>query len=459
MELRKINILLTIHFVLLFAGLPLFVEAQKNPLVEAIQRFDEEKYTEAETLLSPLILQSPDNLMINYYYGACRTENEHYGPNEINYLLKGSTGESPLKTDYYLGIQYQAMQQWDNALTHYLKYQKTAAQEEQATLGLSEKIQQCRDQFSPYELETEDIAPVPIAKEEAPQAETDTIIYTPNTDSIPTDSFLAEETEIEAPATVPEKKRKQAPINFDVNSEMMYVDTSNFQTKEGLEAYLKWKQLSHQLDSLTRNLDDWRRKYAEANTSSSKNALGQKIVDAEGSLFALQRDTRESLLTAQRAETDYWNSQPELQRIDFIASLKEHAASYNQPQVEITEALDTALIISTEILPAIVPAKQQPAADQQDELVYKIQIGAYSRGLPSYVKKQFDKLSLIRKIDQYTDEKGVVVYTTGNLTNYEDAQKMQTQVRREGVEDAFVVPYFNGKRITLSEAKKLEAEQ
>ena len=68
-----------------------------------------------------------------------------------------------------------------------------------------------------------------------------------------------------------------------------------------------------------------------------------------------------------------------------------------------------------------------------------------------------DKLSYIRKIENYTDEKGVVVYTTGNLLNYDDALKMQNQVRQEGVKDAFVVPYYNGKRITLSEAKEIEA--
>ena len=82
-------------------------------------------------------------------------------------------------------------------------------------------------------------------------------------------------------------------------------------------------------------------------------------------------------------------------------------------------------------------------------------MGAYRRGLPPYVKRLFDKLSYIRKIENYTDEKGIVVYTTGNLTNYDDALKMQEQVRREGVEDAYVVPYFNGKRITLSEAKEI----
>ena len=124
MELRKINILLTTSFLLMFAGFPFFADAQKNPLIEAIQRFDEGKYTEAETLLRPLISENPDNLMINYYYGASRTENGHYGLGEVDYLLKGSTGESPLKTDYYLGIQYQAMQQWTKALNHYQKYQR-----------------------------------------------------------------------------------------------------------------------------------------------------------------------------------------------------------------------------------------------------------------------------------------------------------------------------------------------
>ncbi len=115
------------------------------------------------------------------------------------------------------------------------------------------------------------------------------------------------------------------------------------------------------------------------------------------------------------------------------------------------------MILPSEVLQNI-PEQIQAAAEpeEQDDLIYKIQIGAYSRGLPTYVKKQFDKLSYIRKIENYTDDRGVVVYTTGNLTRLEDAVKMKNQVRLEGIEDAFVVPYFNGKRITLEEAKKLE---
>jgi len=458
MEPRKINILLTTAFILLFAAFPLLVEAQKNPLVEAIQRFDEGKYSEAESLLSPLIIENPENLMINYYYGASRTENGHYGANEINCLLKGSTGESPLKTDYYLGIQYQAMQEWDKALISYEKYKKTADQIESESLGLSEKIQQCKDHFSPFEVEAEDVAPAPIAREEQAAQKSDSTTYSEETNSILSDTLISEEFE-PAENTTSDKTPKNAVINFDINSEMTYLDTSNFQTTEGLQEYLKWKKLNHKLDSLTKKLDDWRKKYAESNTTASKNALGEKIVEAEANLFPLQRDTRESLQATRQSETDYWNAQPEQKRNEFKSQLKELAASTNQPAPVLPEIPDTALIISTEIFPDIVQPKPVAATDQKDELIYKIQIGAYSRGLPTYIKKQFNKLSLIRKIDQYTDEKGVVVYTTGNLTRYEDAQKMQTQVRREGIEDAFVVPYFNGKRITLNEAKKLEAEQ
>jgi hypothetical protein len=68
----------------------------------------------------------------------------------------------------------------------------------------------------------------------------------------------------------------------------------------------------------------------------------------------------------------------------------------------------------------------------------------------------YKKLSLIRKIDNYTDEKGVIVYTTGNLTNLDDAVKLQKQVRQEGIQDAFVIAFYNGKRITLEQAKEIE---
>ncbi len=92
-------------------------------------------------------------------------------------------------------------------------------------------------------------------------------------------------------------------------------------------------------------------------------------------------------------------------------------------------------------------------------ITYKIQIGAYSRGIPNNMKSVFNKISLIRKVDNYTDEKGVVVYTTGNLTNYDDAVVMQNQVKQEGIKDPVIAAYLNGKRINLEQAKQTEKQK
>ncbi len=114
--------------------------------------------------------------------------------------------------------------------------------------------------------------------------------------------------------------------------------------------------------------------------------------------------------------------------------------------------------ISPELLTGYYEAPGEGSRSSgRDQLVYKIQIGAYSRGVPAYRQRLFDKLAMIRTIESYTDEDGVVVYTTGNLSSLEDARKMQSQVQQEGMKDAKIVPYYKGKRITLEQAKKIEA--
>jgi hypothetical protein len=89
-------------------------------------------------------------------------------------------------------------------------------------------------------------------------------------------------------------------------------------------------------------------------------------------------------------------------------------------------------------------------------ITYKIQLGAYSRGIPNSQKAVFNKISILRKVENYTDENGVVVYTTGNLTSYDDAVLMQKQVRQEGIKDPIIAAYLNGKRITLEKAKEID---
>lgn len=98
--------------------------------------------------------------------------------------------------------------------------------------------------------------------------------------------------------------------------------------------------------------------------------------------------------------------------------------------------------------PVVTPAS--------DEIEYRVQIGSFSKGLPSYVQRLYDKLSKFRKIDHYTDDKGVVVYTVGKLSDYHAAVNLKKQLRQEGASDAFVVAYKNGERIKVSDALKIQ---
>lgn len=52
-------------------------------------------------------------------------------------------------------------------------------------------------------------------------------------------------------------------------------------------------------------------------------------------------------------------------------------------------------------------------------------------------------------------ENGLYKYSTGYMPNKNDAVKLQNKLRQEGSKDAFVVSFFNGKKISLKEANDL----
>ncbi len=106
---------------------------------------------------------------------------------------------------------------------------------------------------------------------------------------------------------------------------------------------------------------------------------------------------------------------------------------------------------STIIKPDIKDSEERK---HSNEIIYKIQIGAFKTELPPVSKALFKKLSVLRKIDNYTDEKGVTFYTIGEVDNFKDAVKLQDQIRKESVKDAFIIIFKDGKKLSFSEAKQ-----
>ena len=58
-------------------------------------------------------------------------------------------------------------------------------------------------------------------------------------------------------------------------------------------------------------------------------------------------------------------------------------------------------------------------------------------------------------INTFTDENGLMVYTVGEYLEYESANTLKKQLVADGLADAFVIAFRNGKKMTATAALEL----
>lgn len=84
-----------------------------------------------------------------------------------------------------------------------------------------------------------------------------------------------------------------------------------------------------------------------------------------------------------------------------------------------------------------------------NELVYRVQIGVYQNAVP---KDAFKGMSAI-----YAEPSvGGTKYFVGAFSDFENAIRARDFIRTQGIKDAFIVAFYNKKRITIEEAKSYE---
>ena len=494
MQPKTILPFLTIIFQLLFV--PCLSNAgilRQNPLSLAIQLFDKEKYQEAEQLFKELLISRPDDFMVNYFYGACRTENGHYSDQDLAYLLKASKEVNPLNIDYYFAVQYHAKNQWEKASAYYKLYKTVSSENEQEKVGLALKMEQCANHVNPFVssdlVEKKEVSEVPVVVATGAAAvssesverigENQMLVPTAVRDSVSTKTeetddeiedqeVLAEDsTELET-AVVPQNSEnnlvesqetlpEEEQITFSVNNEITYLTLSNFRTVEGQMYYKEGSEKQSELEKVILRTEILRDKYKNSQSRAEKDSIGQQILDLESQTYELKKTVTQLFLQAKNVENGYWQNASPDETESFIKELNaislENSNKNSGKTVEVSESpvlIVTPVFMDDEQIKTTTP-KEKPSG-----IVYKIQLGAYSRGIPNTLKPVFSKISVLRKVENYTDENGVVVYTTGNLTKYDDAIEMQKQVKQEGIKDPKIAAYLNGKRITLEQAIEIE---
>ena len=84
-----------------------------------------------------------------------------------------------------------------------------------------------------------------------------------------------------------------------------------------------------------------------------------------------------------------------------------------------------------------------------DGLFYTVQVGAYSKEVTDGTLNNITPLNADRAQD------GIIRYTSGVYSSVPSASAAKDVIVQKGVSDAFVTAYYNGRRITVAEARNL----
>ncbi len=95
--------------------------------------------------------------------------------------------------------------------------------------------------------------------------------------------------------------------------------------------------------------------------------------------------------------------------------------------------------------------KTNPGKDLVTEKpVFRVQVISSPKKLPEH-SRQFKGLI---NLHSYT-QKGAYKYTVGNCSTVEEALQLQSEMKKKGFHDAFVVAFYQGQRISVEEAKSM----
>ncbi len=415
--------------------------AQSDPESQAKYYFGVEQFQEALPIFKDLIHLYPTDATLNYYFGACLIETATYSKEAKDALEVAM--EKEVKSLYYLGRYHHTQSDWENAISYYNEYINSAKKKELRTTNAYELLSLCEEKVNPFIFLEEEI-------EAQAQAEPAIELPTPISNNL----FTEPNESLEIPEAL-----KNTTINFPINASISYLSIDQFKTKDGQQAFILGWVFEQELNGKLTETAELRETYGTA-SPTEKEQLADDILKLEQETYQLNRDIRRKYSEANEFENAYWGKASASERNNFkqkIIQMQDSILATTEPETS-TIVPAPLPIITTQKNSEEIKEEKPKQESSNDNISYKIQIGAYSKSPPDWVQNLFKKISVIRRIDQYTDDRGITVYTIGELKSYKDALQMQNQIRQEGVSDAFVAAYKNNVRINVNEARKLTEE-
>ena len=248
------------------------------------------------------------------------------------------------------------------------------------------------------------------------------------------------------------------PIKFQINSGISYLQMYNFRKDEARELFSQALQKENEVIRLSTQTDSLRKAYINS-SSDQKAEVARLILKSEQKSIDLNEEIPSLYEKARNIENQYWQSAS----TDEIALFQEKIALIKDSMQKSDNLKnEQKTIVSQKALDTITFYPEEKTTNEKSEnpseIVYKIQLGSFKSKVPDAAMKSIKKLSILRKVETTKDEKGLTIYTTGNLKSYQEALIMQSQVKQEGMKNPIITAYQKGKKITLEEARKINKE-
>lgn len=404
------------------------VFSQSDPVIqkfnEAVSYFNEENYNHALPLFESILDDYPDTVAASYYIGVCLLNLDVQLERSVELLKFSRTNNFCTEAHFFLFLAYLKNQQYPEAEISLMNFSNLASKREKRKFKL-------------------DYWQKELAKErEITKANTDTA---------------------DVLGMIPEHPKGEEP---GVNKGK--VDEPEEETEYDL---ILQQALMVQLicDSLKSELTNLKIEFRAEENEKQREILYSGIIRTGNKLRHYQENADYLFAKAEveksgvkvkeevKPETTPVNENEHIYLEKEIGDIRLYAFRSKTPQAE--EILE-----KRETLPVKIPNfeifQQSPYSEKNpiplderlpDGLVYRIQLGAYSKALPA---NAFGGLSPI--FGEYYQERQLTKYYVGLFYSSVDAKNALQKVKEYGYPDAFLVPYYNQGKISIQSAREKE---
>jgi tetratricopeptide (TPR) repeat protein len=446
---------------------------------KALDLFNSKNYKEALPFFKESYDKFHDNKNVSYFFGVCLVETENYGIETTKLLMNATKGDVPFNVNFYIAKNYHALNKFELASAYYQMFLNNGRSKEIKETNVKDLIKMASKRINPFEkrnikenngLNSNELNQDTIIHDAKinTKDESNTVSFSDSNSSsiINTEKELINYTDsisdTDTSTILIYGFNNDSIINFNISSEITYMKVNQFKTKSGKIHFIEGWKYSSDLSEKIKMTDELRKKYETVDSYEEKNKISDKVLELEKTIYDLKKFSDFEYSKSREAENLYWINKEfhEKEKIKkendsiiytekdrlkkLILSNKEEFETTESVSVDSSISNDNDLTINNSLKEAMVPS---------NGIIYKIQIGAFKTELPPASKALFKKLSVLRKIDNYIDDKGVTYYTIGEVSNFKDAVKLQDQIRKESVKDAFIIIFKDGKKLSYSETK------